>query len=137
MTYRDMARVKSFSAVAISILPMGVVVFAVVGLILLGVATPTEASAFGVVSVLILALAYRCFSWEALTKAVDGTMRVTAMVFLIIIGSSTFSQILTFSGATPGLLNAATGFEVSPYAMLFIMFLILLFSRHVHGSGPR
>ena len=113
--------------VTINILPMGVVVFAVVGLIILGVVTPTEASAFGVMSVVVLALAYRCFSWGALTKAVDGSMRVTAMVFLIIIGSSTFSQILTFSGATPGLLNAVMDFEVSAYGMLFFMFLILLF----------
>ena len=113
--------------VAINILPMGVVVFAVVGLIIVGVATPTEASAFGVISVLLLAFAYRCFTWDALSRAVEGTTRVTAMVFVIIIGSSTFSQILTFSGATPGLLSQVTGFEVSPYAMLFFMFLILLF----------
>ena len=114
-------------AVAANILPMGVVVFAVVGLIIVGVATPTEASAFGVISVLLLAFVYRCFSWDALTRAVEGTTRVTAMVFLIIIGSSTFSQILTFSGATPGLLGHVTGFDVSPYVMLFFMFLILLF----------
>ena len=119
--------VELLKVVAINILPMGVVVFAVVGLIIVGVATPTEASAFGVISVLLLALAYRCFTWDALTRAVEGTTRVTAMVFLIIIGSSTFSQILTFSGATPGLLSQVTGFEVSPYVMLFFMFLILLF----------
>ena len=76
---------------------------------------------------LLLTFVYRCFSWQALTRAIDGTTRVTAMVFLIIIGSSTFSQILTFSGATPGLLSQLTGFEVSPYVMLFFMFLILLF----------
>ncbi len=114
-------------AVAANILPMGVVVFAVVGLIIVGVATPTEASAFGVISVLLLAFVYRCLSWDALTRAVEGTTRVTAMVFLIIIGSSTFSQILTFSGATPGLLGQVTGLDVSPYVMLFFMFLILLF----------
>ncbi len=119
--------VELLKVIAINILPMGVVVFAVVGLIIVGVATPTEASAFGVVSVLLLAFAYRCFTWDALSRAVEGTTRVTAMVFLIIIGSSTFSQILTFSGATPGLLSQVTGFEVSPYAMLFFMFLILLF----------
>ena len=113
--------------VATNILPMSVVVFAVVGLIIVGVATPTEASAFGVISVLLLTFVYRCFSWQALTRAIDGTTRVTAMVFLIIIGSSTFSQILTFSGATPGLLSQLTGFEVSPYVMLFFMFLTLLF----------
>ena len=119
--------VELLKVIAINILPMSVVVFAVVGLIIVGVATPTEASAFGVISVLLLAFVYRCFTWDALSRAVEGTTRVTAMVFLIIIGSSTFSQILTFSGATPGLLSQVTGFEVSPYVMLFFMFLILLF----------
>jgi TRAP-type C4-dicarboxylate transport system permease large subunit len=49
------------------------------------------------------------------------------MVFMIIIGSSTFSQLLAFSGASSGLVAWATQIEISPVTMLLLMFLVLLF----------
>ncbi len=113
--------------VTVNILPMGLVIFSVVGLIILGIATPTEASAFGVLSVVVLALCYRKLSWEAMRKSVTGALRVTAMVLLIIIGSSTFSQILAFSGATSGLISWATGLDLSATMMLILMLAVLLF----------
>ncbi|MGH6905169.1 MAG: TRAP transporter large permease [Geminicoccaceae bacterium] len=108
------------------ILPMGFVVFLVVGLILLGWATPSEAAAFGVIGVLILALAFRCLSWQALVRSVAGALKVTVMAFMIVLGSATFSQILAFSGASAGMLGWATGFDLSPLAMLLVMFGVLL-----------
>jgi tripartite ATP-independent transporter DctM subunit len=108
------------------ILPMGLVVFLVVGLILLGWATPSEAAAFGALGVLMLALAFHRLSWPALVRSVAGALKVTVMAFMIVLGSTTFSQILAFSGATGGLLAWATGFEASPLAMLLAMFGILL-----------
>jgi tripartite ATP-independent transporter DctM subunit len=108
------------------ILPMGFVVFLVVGLILLGWATPSEAAAFGVIGVLILALAFRCLSWPALVRAVAGALKVTVMAFMIVLGSATFSQILAFSGASAGMLAWATAFDLSPLAMLLVMFGVLL-----------
>jgi tripartite ATP-independent transporter DctM subunit len=102
------------------------VVFLVVGLILLGWATPSEAAAFGALGVLVLALAFRCLSWQALVRSVTGALKVTVMAFMIVLGSTTFSQILAFSGATAGMLAWATGFEASPLAMLLAMFGVLL-----------
>lgn len=113
-------------ALLVNVLPMGLVVFSVIGLILLGWATPTESAAFGVLSVILLALLYRCLTWTAIVKALKGALAVTAMMFLIILGSSTFSQVLAFSGATAGLLAWATDFEVSRYVMLLGMLLILV-----------
>ena len=113
-------------ALLINVLPMGLVVFSVIGLILLGWATPTESAAFGVLSVILLALLYRCLTWSAVVRALKGALAVTAMMFLIILGSSTFSQVLAFSGATAGLLAWATDFEVSRYVMLLGMLLILV-----------
>ena len=78
------------------ILPMGLVVFLVIGLILLGWATPSEAAAFGAVGVVILALVFRCLSWRALVRSVTGALKVTVMAFMIVLGSATFSQILAF-----------------------------------------
>ena len=105
---------------------MGVIVFLVVGLILLGWATPSEAAAFGAVGVLILALAFRCLSWQALVRSVSGALKVTVMAFMIVLGSATFSQILAFSGASSGMLAWATAFDLSPLAMLLVMFGVLL-----------
>ncbi|WP_421709438.1 TRAP transporter large permease [Algihabitans sp.] len=113
-------------ALLINVLPMGLVVFSVIGLILLGWATPTESAAFGVLSVILLALLYRCLTWSAVVKALKGALAVTAMMFFIILGSTTFSQVLAFSGATSGLLAWATDFEVSRYVMLLGMLLILV-----------
>jgi tripartite ATP-independent transporter DctM subunit len=111
---------------ATDILPMGFVVFLVVGLILLGWATPSEAAAFGAVGVMILAAAFRCLTWPALVRSIEGALKVTVMAFLIVLGSATFSQILAFSGASAGMLGWATSFDLSPLAMLLVMFGVLL-----------
>lgn len=112
--------------ILIYILPMSLVVFSVVGLILLGVTTPTEAAAFGVLSVLILAAAYGQLNWTMIYRSLEGTLRVTAMVFFIIVASKTFSQVLAFSGATSGMIRWATSYEFAPMVMLLVMFAILL-----------
>ena len=112
--------------IAVYILPMSLVVFSVVGFILLGIATPSEAAAFGVLSVLIMAVCYGALNRDMLLKSVEGTLRVTVMVFFIILASKTFSQILAFSGATSGLIRWATAFEFSTLTMLLIMFAVLL-----------
>jgi tripartite ATP-independent transporter DctM subunit len=108
------------------ILPMGLVVFLVVGLILLGWATPSEAAAFGAAGVLILAAAFRCLTWPALVRALAGALKVTVMAFMIVLGSATFSQILAFSGASSGMLEWATAFDLAPLTMLLVMFGVLL-----------
>ena len=113
--------------VATNILPMGVIVFMVIGLILLGVATPSESAAFGVLGVLILAAAFGSLSVEAVRTSLLNALKVTAMVFLIITGSATFSQILALSGASSGMVRWATGQEVAPVLLLLVMFGILLF----------
>ncbi len=109
------------------LLPMGLVVFMVVGMILLGLATPSEAAAFGALGVVILAVIFRGLTWTAFQKSVTGALRVTGMVFLIITGSSTFSQILAASGATSGMVAWATDIQVAPLVFLFVMFVIVLF----------
>lgn len=113
-------------AIVVNILPMGLVVFMVVGFIILGIATPSEAAAFGVLGVLILAVLFRCLSWGAIKTSMVGTIKTAGMVFFILMNSTVFSQLLAASGASRGLLGFATGLDVSAYALLAIMFLILL-----------
>jgi tripartite ATP-independent transporter DctM subunit len=113
-------------AVAVNILPMGLVIFSVIGLILLGWATPSEAAAFGVASVIVLALVFRCLTWDVVFTSARGALRIAGMIFLIIFGSSTFSQILAYSGATAGMVQWATHMNVAPLVMLLVMFGVLL-----------
>ena len=112
--------------VVTNILPMGLVVFMVIGFIILGWATPTEAAAFGVLGVLILAILFRVMTFKALRATLEATVKVAAMVFFIIMSSTVFSQLLAFSGASAGLLEWATTFELSRYWVLLIMFVILI-----------
>ena len=111
----------------VNILPLGLVFFCVVGLILIGVATPSEAAAFGVVGVLVLAAAFRVLNWRVIRKSIEGTLVVTTMVFMILMASSTFSQIMAFSGASAGIVDWVTGFEMPRLVMLLFMFAVLLF----------
>jgi tripartite ATP-independent transporter DctM subunit len=113
-------------SVITNVLPMSLVVFCVIGLIILGVATPTEAAGFGALGVVVLALVYRVLTWNILVKSFAGSLRVTAMVLLIILASSTFSQLLAYTGASAGLIEWATQVELVPLVMLLIMFGVLL-----------
>jgi tripartite ATP-independent transporter DctM subunit len=118
---------QKLKLVALDILPMFLVIVLVIGVMVAGWATPTEAAGIGCVGVLALAVCYRCLSWGSFRRAVDGALRVTVMAFLIIFGSATFSQILAFTGGSSGLIRWATGFELGPLAMLLVMLGVILF----------
>jgi len=115
-----------FKLVVFDVLPMMSVVIGVILFILNGWSTPSESAAFGCVGVLILAALYRKLTVKNVIASVEGALRVTVMALLIIFGSATFSSLLAFSGASAGLINWATGFELAPIIMLLIMFGILL-----------
>ena len=108
------------------VLPMGFIVFIVVGMIILGWATPTESAACGVAGVIILAACFRCLSINVIIKSFLGATRVTVMMFMIILGASTFSKVLAFSGATTGLVAWVSTLTLAPIAALLTMFFIML-----------
>lgn len=112
--------------VVVNILPMGLIVFMVIGFIVLGWATPSESASFGVVGVVILAMAFGVFTWESFRTSLIGTIRVVGMVFFILMNSTVFSQLLSLSGASRGLVQWATAFDVPPVAILAVMFLVLI-----------
>jgi tripartite ATP-independent transporter DctM subunit len=112
-------------AVCVNILPMGFVVFMVVGVIILGIATPSEAAVFGAFGVLILAVVYRRLTWKNFSTSLMETVRTSGMVFFILMNSTVFSQLLAMSGATSGLLHFATGYHLPPLAVLAILYGVL------------
>ncbi|MFH1116319.1 MAG: TRAP transporter large permease subunit, partial [Pseudomonadota bacterium] len=110
----------------VNVLPLGLIIFLVVGLIFLGVATPSEAAALGSLGTFAVALMLGRMNFRILSDCVMGTVKITSMIFLIIVGSMTFSQILAFSGASSGLIQAVMSFDLSPFMVLLLMQLMLL-----------
>ncbi|NYT67606.1 TRAP transporter large permease [Pusillimonas noertemannii] len=108
------------------VLPLSTILIAVVGSLLAGIATPTEAAALGVIASFLIAAAYRCLTWQALKAILTETAQTSTMILFIIMASTTFSQILAFSGATNGMVSLITAVGADPFAVLVMMMLILL-----------
>ncbi len=108
------------------ILPLGFIIFLVVGLIFLGVATPTEAAAVGCIGSFILVFAYGKLSWKTTKTSIGTALRIVVMVLMIIVGAKAFSQILAFSGASRGLIELFLSFPVPPILVVAAMCVVLL-----------
>ncbi|OVZ59706.1 C4-dicarboxylate ABC transporter permease [Pigmentiphaga sp. NML080357] len=91
-----------------------------------GWATPTESAALGALCTVLVCALYGSLSWRMLVKALTGTAAISGMILFIIIGATTFSQILAFSGATNGLVGLVQGSGLSSWFVLAIMMGILL-----------
>jgi tripartite ATP-independent transporter DctM subunit len=109
------------------VLPLGFIIFLVVGIIFLGVATPSEAAAMGAVGSIILSSFYGEMNRQVLRKCLFGTIKLTTTMFVIIMASTMFSQILAFSGASSGLVQAVVDLKLSPILVLISMQVSLLF----------
>ena len=108
------------------VMPMGFIVFMVIGTMVLGIATPTEASALGCVAVIVLAGCYKVLSWRRIDQALWDALRVSAMSFILIVAASTFAQMLAFSGSSAAFVQWSAELSLGPLAMLAMMFAILL-----------
>ena len=91
-----------------------------------GWATPTESAALGALATVIVCLLYRSLSLAALAKALAGTAAISGVILFIILGATTFAQILSFSGATNGLVALVQESGWPGWAVLAAMILILL-----------
>jgi tripartite ATP-independent transporter DctM subunit len=109
------------------VLPLVSIFVVVIGAMSGGIATPTESAALGALATMALAAAYRALSVDAVTKALHGTIAISGMILFIILGATTFSQILSFSGATEGIVSAIFGQQLSAFAILAGMMLLLIF----------
>jgi tripartite ATP-independent transporter DctM subunit len=109
------------------VLPLVSIFVVVIGAMSGGIATPTESAALGALATMALAAAYRSLSFDALLKALRGTVGISAMILFIILGATTFSQILSFSGSTEGIVSHILGAELTPFAILAGMMLLLIF----------
>jgi tripartite ATP-independent transporter DctM subunit len=109
------------------VLPLVGIFAVVVGAMSGGFATPTESAALGALATMLVAALYRALTLQALLKALKGSAAISGMIMFIILGATTFSQILSFSGATEGLVSAILGNGLSPFAMVALMMGTLIF----------
>lgn len=104
--------------------PFGLIL-TVMGTILAGIATPTEAAALGCVGAMVLALFNRKLNFEVLKLACEATLRTTAMIMLLFIGGKMFSVVFLSMGGGDVVADMLLGMDVSPYVVLAIMMLVV------------
>ncbi|MEO4045099.1 TRAP transporter large permease subunit [Hoeflea sp. CAU 1731] len=108
------------------VLPLSLVFISVLGSIIAGIASPTESAALGALSALLLAAYYRKLSWRSLWMAIEETGKTSVMILFIVACSTTFSQILAFSGATDGALTLILQREMTPLVAMAVMMMVLV-----------
>ena len=124
VAYRGFER---FKPLLMYVLPLVSIFGVVVGAMAAGWGTPTESAAVGALATVVLALAYRALTLRILLQSLKGTVAISAMILFIIVGATTFAQILSFSGASNGLAEAITGTGLPPWAVIAGMMLMLIF----------
>jgi tripartite ATP-independent transporter DctM subunit len=113
-------------AATVHLIPLAVIIFCVLGIMLLGYATPTEAAAVGAAGSFVLAAIKRRLHWELVKKVLIGTIEVTVMIFMVIAGASTFSQILAYTGVSNHLSQFAVSLPLPPLGIMICMQIVLL-----------
>ncbi|MBO0763083.1 MAG: TRAP transporter large permease [Hyphomicrobiaceae bacterium] len=106
----------------VRMLPFAFVMFMVIGLMLLGVASPTESAALGVASCVVTALWSRTFGWQMVWTSLQGAAKISGSIFAIIMSASLFGQLLSFTGATDQMVNIVKDLDVAP-SVVFVMLL--------------
>ena len=122
--YRGWQKLQPFVQYVIPLVSIFAVVVASMSA---GWATPTESAAIGAFFTMLVALAYRSLTIANLLAALRGTAAISGMILFIIVGATTFSQILSFSGASNGLVELISSLGLSPLQVLAAMMLLLIF----------
>jgi len=123
----EMSLSERWKPFVVYVLPLSAIFAIVIGSLFAGLATPTESAALGCMAAIGAGFAYRAMRIEALAAAVMETVKLSVMILFIIAASQTFSQILSFSGATGGLIRMIQGFDLTALQVLAGMVAILLF----------
>ncbi|ANB35684.1 tripartite ATP-independent transporter DctM subunit [Rhodovulum sulfidophilum] len=111
--------------IATSFLPLAVLIASVLGSILFGLATPTEAASVGALGGLALAVIYRALNWQRLRESVYLTVRTTAMVCWLFVGSYTFSAVFSYLGGEQLIGQFVEGLNLTPMQFLILAQIII------------
>ena len=106
---------------AVGIVPVVVVIFATLGVILAGIATPTDAGAVGAFAVLLLTLAYRRMTWASFRAAVYSTLLTSCMILLLVAASNYFGAVFSRMGSASLIAESLLGLDLPPTVMLLLI----------------
>ncbi len=123
--HRDMTKQVSLASLLLSVLPPVILIFLVLGSILSGAATPTEAAGVGAIAATVLALLKKQLSLEKLHAVALDTTRITAMVFAILIGASVFSLVFRGLGGEHVIEAFFAGLPGGKAAAILIVMLVI------------
>ena len=116
---------RLFLMIMTSFFPLAFLILSVLGSILFGLATPTEAAAIGALGGIILAFAYRAMTWERMRESVYLTVRTSAMVCWLFIGSYTFSAVFSYLGGEHIISDFVQSLDMTPIQFLILAQLII------------
>jgi tripartite ATP-independent transporter DctM subunit len=105
--------------------PLALLIMAVLGAILFGLATPTEAAAVGAMGAMLIAAGYRALTWGRLKEAVFLTARTSAMVCFLFVGSWTFSSVFSYLGGEGLVKEFVLGLDLNPVTFLILSQVII------------
>ena len=103
-----------------SFVPLTLLILSVLGAIMFGIATPTEAAAVGAFGAAVLAVAYRSFTWQGLRESVFLTARTSAMVCWLFVGSATFASIFAYLGGNVLIKDFVLGMNLNAVTFLLL-----------------
>jgi tripartite ATP-independent transporter DctM subunit len=121
----DIPKSKLFLMILTSLVPLAFLILAVLGSILFGLATPTEAASIGALGGIFLAFAYRAMTWQRMRESVYLTVRTTAMVCWLFVGSYTFSAVFSYLGGEHVISEFVQSMNLSPLMFLLLAQLII------------
>lgn len=110
----------------IAIIPPLTLIILVLGSIFEGIATPTESASVGAVGSMVLAMMYRKLSWTIVNESLQETVKITAMVFAILIGATAFSMVFVYSGADYIVEDFLTALPGEKWGFLILSMLAIL-----------
>ncbi|MCD0502673.1 TRAP transporter large permease [Bordetella petrii] len=105
--------------------PVVVVILSTLGVILAGIATPTDAGACGAFVTLLLTLAYRKMNWPAFKRAMFATLEISCMILLLVAASNYFGAVFSRLGSAEYLANLLTALQLSPTLTLLLMLALI------------
>ena len=108
-----------------SFVPLSLLILAVLGSILLGLATPAEAAAIGAFGGLFLAFCYKALNWKTLKESIFLTAKTTAMVCWLFVGSWTFASVFSYLGGHTVVEHWIVGMNLEPWQFLVMAQLII------------
>ncbi len=108
-----------------SFFPLALLILSVLGAIMFGIATPTEAAAVGALGAMLLAAAYRALTWQGLRESVYLTARTSAMVCWLFVGSATFASVFAYLGGNQIIKEFVLAMDLGPITFLLLSQLII------------